>query len=58
MKQTHKNKFSNLLDFILMKEEFEKQNPPKKKTFVKERSAEMASFIKSLKKTVKAINPI
>ena len=60
-----KNKFSNPLDFILMKEEFVKKNPPPKKSFVKERSVEsdseggmcMASVMKSLKKIVKAINP-
>ena len=60
-----KNKFPNPLDFILMKEEIVKKNPPKKKTFVKERSVEsesegemsMASVMKSLKKIVKAINP-
>ena len=58
-----KNKFLNPLDFILMKE-IVKRNPPKKKTFVKERSIEsesegmsMASVMKSLKRMVKAINP-
>ena len=47
-----------------MKEEIVKRNPPKKKTFVKERSIEsesegmsMASVMKSLKRMVKAINP-
>ena len=55
------------LDFILMKEEFIKNNPQagKKKDFVKERSVEsecgesysMESVMNSLKKIVKVINP-
>ena len=59
-------KFTNPLDFILMKEEFVKKNPPAKKTMlVKQRDIEsdsdgemsMESVMKSLKKIVKAINP-
>ena len=57
-------KFSNPLDFILMKEEYVKKNPPTKKSFVRQRSVEsdseemsMESVMKSLKKIVKAINP-
>ena len=57
-------KFTNPLDFILMKEEYVKKNPPKK-PFVKQRDVEsdsdgemsMESVMKSLKKIVKAINP-
>ena len=58
-------KFTNPLEFILMREEYVKKNPPTKKTFVKQRSVEsdsegemsMESVMKSLKKIVKAINP-
>lgn len=58
-------KFTNPLDFILMKEEYVKKNPPAKKTLVKQRDLEsdsegemsMESVMKSLKKIVKAINP-
>ena len=57
--------FSNPLEFILMREEYVKKNPPLKKTFVKQRDVEsdsdgemsMESVMKSLKKIVKAINP-
>ena len=57
--------FSNPLEFILMREEYVKKNPPPKKTFVKQRDVEsdsdgemsMESVMKSLKKIVKAINP-
>ena len=57
--------FSNPLEFILMREEYVKKNPPQKKTFVKQRDVEsdsdgemsMESVMKSLKKIVKAINP-
>ena len=58
-------KVINPLDFILMKEDFLRKNPPPlKKTFRKDRSVEsdcgetsMASVMDSLKKIVKAINP-
>ena len=57
--------FSNPLEFILMREEYVKKNPPLRKTFVKQRDVEsdsdgemsMESVMKSLKKIVKAINP-
>ena len=57
--------FSNPLEFILMREEYVKKNPPLKKVFVKQRDVEsdsdgemsMESVMKSLKKIVKAINP-
>ncbi|XP_023349141.1 uncharacterized protein LOC111717912 isoform X2 [Eurytemora carolleeae] len=55
----------NPLDFIMMKEEYIRKNPPPpRKEFVKERSVEsesgkqsMESVMNSLKKIVKAINP-
>ena len=57
------SKFSNPLDFIFLKEENDKKNPPKKK-FVKERSVDsdcgkstLESVMDSLKKFVKAVNP-
>lgn len=59
-------KFTNPLDFILMREEFVKSNPPPKKFLVRQRSVEsdsegesssMESVMRSLKKIVKAINP-
>ena len=58
------SKFTNPLEFILMKEEYVKKNPPKKQ-FIKQRDVEsdsdgemsMESVMKSLKKIVKAINP-
>ena len=58
-------KVFNPLDFILMKEDFDRKNPqPPKKSFARERSVEsdtgetsMASVMDSLKKIVKAINP-
>ena len=58
-------KFTNPLEFILMREEYVKKNPPPKKIFFRGRSVEsdsegemsMESVMKSLKKIVKAINP-
>ena len=58
-------KFTNPLEFILMREEYVKKNPPAKKIFFRGRSVEsdsegemsMESVMKSLKKIVKAINP-
>ena len=59
-------KFSSPLEFILMREEYVKKNPPPaKKIFFRGRSVEsdsegdmsMESVMRSLKKIVKAINP-
>ena len=60
MAPLHPTQFTNPLDFILMKEDFIKKNPPPQcKVDIKKEGPEpsMASIMDSLKKIVKKINP-
>ena len=53
-----KQHFSNPLDFILMKEEYLKKNPPSTNPLSDQAAGDsMASVMDSLKKMVKKINP-